>query len=45
MDSPSFTVAPEAIEARLRQLKAWHEEGLITEEEYEDKRREVLDRL
>ena len=37
--------APEAIEARLRQLKAWHEEGLITEEEYEDKRREVLDRL
>jgi hypothetical protein len=32
-------------ERRLRALKQWRDEGLITEEEYEAKRREVLDAL
>ena len=31
------------LEAKLRQLKAWHTDGLITSEEYELKKRALLD--
>ena len=30
---------------QLRELKKWHEEGLITEEEHESARKSVLDKL
>ncbi len=41
---PSPDVAPLApsLEHKLRQLKAWHEEGLISEQEYQKKRGEIL---
>ena len=32
-------------EARLTQLAALHEKGLITDEEYEEKRQEILDEI
>ena len=32
-------------EARLTQLAALHEKGLITDEEYEQKRQEILDEI
>lgn len=36
---------PAAVEAKLRRLKTWREQGLIDEAEYQRKRTELLDRL
>jgi hypothetical protein len=43
--SPGSQFVPQGssvVEEKLRQLKAWHEQGLITEEEYKKKRAELL---
>ena len=37
--------APSDAETRLTQLAALHAKGLITDEEYEEKRREILDEI
>jgi hypothetical protein len=37
--------APASIEQRLLRLKNLHDQALITDEEYADKRREILDQL
>ena len=35
---------PSSAEHKLRQLKSWYQEGLISEPEYQKKRKEILDR-
>ncbi|MCA9419572.1 MAG: SHOCT domain-containing protein [Nitrospira sp.] len=34
---------PSTLEEKLRQLKSWHQEGLISEQEYRKKRQEILE--
>lgn len=42
-DSDSLPSAPPAtVEEKLRQLKSWHQQGLISEQEYRKKREELL---
>jgi hypothetical protein len=43
--APSPKLATDNIEDQLRKLKAWQEKGLITEGEYQGKKRELLGRL
>jgi hypothetical protein len=43
---PTLRRAPEQTNAdRLNELKTLHERGLITDQEYEAKRRQILDRM
>ncbi len=42
---PGATIVPRGIEQRLRVLKDLYEKGLITEEEYAAKRKEILGEL
>ncbi|MGJ3260436.1 MAG: M48 family metalloprotease [Rhodospirillales bacterium] len=45
--APQAAVSEEAesIEVRLKKLKNWHQQGLISDEEYDTKRKEILDAL
>ena len=46
--SPSQTepeIPTATIEEKLHRLKTWHEEGLITDDEYQQKRQEILKRF
>jgi hypothetical protein len=49
-EPPAITtpaLAPEVtpLKQRLRELKAWYQEGLISEKEYDEKRRQLLEEL
>ena len=43
--APRATPAPATIEASLRRLKALHDEGILTDDEYETKRKALADQL
>lgn len=43
--APSTSAPPMSVEASLEALKRWRDKGLITEEEYQAKKRQVLERF
>ena len=43
--APRATPAPATIEASLRRLKALHDEGILTDDEYDTKRQRLADQL
>lgn len=41
--APSAAAPPSSLDAKLRQLKVWKEQGLITEQEYQEQKRKLLE--